>query len=330
MPGLIDLWPALVAAVVALAAVRPAEELGRRLGLVDRPGGALKIHARPTPRSGGLALLAGLLAAALLGYAMDHPLLNVREAVVGLALFGLGVWDDRKPRSPKLRLILQLLIYGGSFAIGMRVLPGWPAWGVFASGLVWFIVVVNAANFYDGMDGLLSLTALGAFAVWGVAAGDLGTEGALTLAAAGALLGFLPRNWHPGRIFLGDGGSFLVGFLFYLTSVRAGEGGLGPVPGLLIAAVPVCDAGAATLDRIFRRTNVWTGDRDHIYDLLARQGLSPGRIAVLLGLLSAVCARVAVFVAPLGTTARWITVVAVYVLLTGAVLAMRSRYRAGG
>jgi UDP-N-acetylmuramyl pentapeptide phosphotransferase/UDP-N-acetylglucosamine-1-phosphate transferase len=330
MPQLSDLWPAFAAAFAALAAVRPAEALGRRLGLVDRPGGALKIHAEPTPRSGGVALLAGLLVAALVGWALDGPILNQREAAVGLLLFGLGVWDDKSPRSPKLRMVLQVAIYLFGYAVGLRAHPGWPAWGVFLSGLIWFVVVVNAANFYDGMDGLLSLTALAAFAVWGAAAGSFGIAPALTLAAAGALAGFLPRNWHPGRIFLGDGGSFLVGFMFYMTLVRGAEGGFGPVPGLLIAALPVCDAGAATLDRIARRTNVWTGDRDHLYDIMARLGLCPRSIALLLGLLSGLCALTAVVVAPLGTAVRWVTVVAVYVLLTAAVLAMRRRYRVGG
>lgn len=329
MPSLTELWPALAAFLCALAAVRPAEALGRRLGLVDRPGGALKIHAEPTPRSGGLAIFAALCAAALVGYLLDRPLLNLREAAVGCALFGLGVWDDRAPRSPRLRLWVQVGIYLVGFALGLRAHPSWPLWGVFTSGLIWFVVVVNAANFYDGMDGVLPLTALAALAIWSVGAGNLGIERVFTLAAAFAMLGFLPRNWYPSRSFLGDGGSFLIGYVFYLALVRAAHGGFGPVPGLLIAVVPVCDAGGATLDRIFRRTGVLAGDRDHIYDILARRGLSSPAVAMLLGALSGLCALLAVFMAPLPVAVRWTVVVAVYIAFTATVIALRNKYRAG-
>jgi len=328
MTSLTALWAPLAAFVCALAAVRPAEALGRRLGLVDRPGGALKIHAEPTPRSGGVAIFAALCVAALVGYALDRPLLDLREAAVGCALFGLGLWDDRSPRSARLRMLLQIAIYAGGYALGLRAHPAWPAWGVFVSGMIWLVVVVNAANFYDGMDGVLPLTALAALVIWGIGARGLGIESAITLAAAGAVLGFLPRNWYPSRIFLGDGGSFLIGYVFYLTLVRASNGGFGPVPGLLIAVVPVCDAGGATLYRIFHRKGVLTGDRDHIYDILARRGLSSPAVAILLGALSGLCALLAVFSAPM-LVARWAAAIALYVVCTAVVLLMRKRHRIG-
>jgi UDP-GlcNAc:undecaprenyl-phosphate GlcNAc-1-phosphate transferase len=330
MHDLTPYWPALAAFACALVFTRPAEWLGRKLGLVDRPDGALKIHSTPTPRSGGVALFVAFALAAVVAAALDRPLVNGREAVVGTLIFALGLWDDRRPRSPRLRLVLQLLIYVAAFAAGLRLLPGWPAWGAFAAGLVWFVIVINAANFYDGMDGVLPLSALLAFAVWGFGATAIAPGGSVALVAAFALAGFLPRNWYPSRIFLGDGGSFLVGYVFYLAMARAAQAELGPVPGLLIAAVPVCDAGAATLDRLFRGRDPLTGDRDHIYDLLARRGLAPAAVALLLGALSGLCALLAVFVAPLGAAVRWTTVVTLYVTLTLTVLAARYRYRSTG
>jgi UDP-GlcNAc:undecaprenyl-phosphate GlcNAc-1-phosphate transferase len=328
MCPLISVWPALLAFAAALAFARPAEWLGQRLGLVDRPGGELKIHTAPTPRSGGIALFVAIALAAVAAALFDRPLLDLREAAVGVLVFLLGLWDDRQPRSPRLRLVLQVLIYAAGFAAGLRLLPGWPAWGDFTAGLVWFVVVINAANFYDGMDGVLPLSALLALAAWGFGAPGLAADGSIALVAAFAIAGFVPRNWYPSRVFLGDGGSFLVGYVFYLAMARAALAALGPVPGLLIAAVPVCDAGAATLDRIFRRAGVLTGDRDHIYDILARRGLSPAAVALLLGALSGLCALLVIFVAPLGTAVRWTTVVTLYLVLTATVLAARHRYRA--
>jgi UDP-N-acetylmuramyl pentapeptide phosphotransferase/UDP-N-acetylglucosamine-1-phosphate transferase len=142
-----------------------------------------------------------------------------------------------------------------------------------------------------------------------------------------ASLGFLSRNWQPAKIFLGDGGSFVLGFVFYLVFVRSGPETAGIIPGFWIAAVPVCDAVAATVDRLIERRGVWTGDRDHIYDILGRWEFSPRRVAFVLAIVAALIARAVV--QPLGASmASAVTLtVALYGVMVTAILLLRRRFR---
>jgi UDP-GlcNAc:undecaprenyl-phosphate GlcNAc-1-phosphate transferase len=220
------------------------------------------------------------------------------------------------------------MIYATGFTLGMRLSLGLHVAGEFLIGLVLFIAIVNAVNFYDGMDGLLSLTGIAALGVWAVVTFDLGAPMLLFAVAAAVLLGFLPFNWYRARIFLGDGGSFLVGFCFFLALQRADEAGLGLVPGIWVVALPVCDALAATLDRLVRQRDVWRGDRDHIYDILGRLGLSTPRVALSLALVAALTARAGGLAVELTPHVQWVATVVLYTLLTGTVVYLRTRYRA--
>jgi UDP-GlcNAc:undecaprenyl-phosphate GlcNAc-1-phosphate transferase len=322
----------LVAAgfVLAYLFTPVARRLGFAWGLLDTPEGPLKIHTEAIPRSGGLALAASLLLVSLAAHFLDRPLLSPAELAVALLLLALGLWDDRRPRSARLRLLLQVVIYAIGFALGMKLSLGLPVFGDFLIGLVLFIAIVNAVNFYDGMDGLLSLTGVAALGVWAVVAFDLGSSILFFAVAAAVLLGFLPFNWHRARIFLGDGGSFLVGFCFFLVLQRAGETGLGLVPGIWVVALPVCDALGATLDRLVQHRNVWRGDRDHIYDILSRLGWSTPRVAISLALAAALTARAGGVAAELIPAVQWVATVVLYTLLTGAVVYLRVRFRTTG
>jgi len=319
----------LGAAVVLSYALAPLSiRLGARWGLMDAPSGDLKRHTTPTPRSGGIGIVIAVLVVTAVAAFTARAHVGAAELIPAVLLFALGLWDDRRPRSPIVRLLIQIAIYLIAFALGIRLLTAWPPWLGFAAGLIWFVVVVNAMNFYDGLDGLLTLTAVLALGVWGALSAGAAPGGFVALVGVAALLGFLPRNWPPARIFLGDGGSFLVGYLFFLASCQATVGGFGVTAGLWVAAVPVCDAGAATLDRLFRGRSIWSGDRDHIYDILDRRGWSCAQIATVLGLMAGVSAAVPVFLRDTSRDARWIAIVVLYVLMTGIVWSMRVRFRA--
>jgi UDP-N-acetylmuramyl pentapeptide phosphotransferase/UDP-N-acetylglucosamine-1-phosphate transferase len=316
--------------VLACLLTPVARRLGFAWGLLDHPEGPLKIHTEATPRSGGLALAASLLVVVLAARFLERPLLAPAELAVALLLLALGLWDDRRPRSARVRLGLQVAVYAAGFALGMRLPLGLPGWGEFLIGLTLFIAIVNAVNFYDGVDGLLSLTAVGALGVWAVLAFELEAPALPFAVAAAVLLGFLPYNWHRARIFLGDGGSFLVGFCFFLVLQRTSEAGLGLVPGIWVVALPVCDALGATLDRLVRHRNIWRGDRDHIYDILGRLGWSTPRVALALALAAALTARAGGVAVALVPAVQWVATVILYTMLTGAVVYLRTRFRATG
>lgn len=305
-----------------------AMHLGHRWRLMDQPTGGLKRHEVPTPRSGGIAILATLLIASAIAHYLDIALLSWRELAPAVVLFAIGVWDDRRPRSAGVRLVLQIGAFVLAWVLAVRPVTPWPEWGAAIAALIWFVVVINGVNFYDGMDGLLPLTAACALGVFGLSVLGTPAGGAAALMGAAAVIGFLPRNWYPARVFLGDGGSFLIGYLFYLAACHATDAGMGVTAGLWIAAVPVTDAGAATLDRIFRGRSVWSGDRDHIYDILDRRGWSCPAIAVFLGAIAGGCAVVPRLMVSADRSARWIAVTLLYVVFTGVVWGMRVKFRA--
>jgi UDP-GlcNAc:undecaprenyl-phosphate GlcNAc-1-phosphate transferase len=297
-----------------------------RWGLLDVPEGALKIHSLPTPRSGGVAIFAGFLCVTLMATLLDRPMLSVQELSMATLLFGLGLWDDRDSRSPRLRMVLQVLIYGLGFLLDVRIVLGAPLIVEFVVGLIVFVAVINGINFYDGADGLLSLTAIAGLGVWSAIGLTAGADVLPYLVFVALLAGFVRANWHPARIFLGDGGSFLVGFFFYLVVARSSGTDMGFLAGSWVCAVPVCDAIAATVDRRLSRRNVWEGDRDHVYDILSRLGWSTPQVATSLAIITALCARTAAFIPQQPELVRWSLTIGVYVFLAVGIFVLRRRF----
>ena len=302
-----------------------SERLAVVFRLVDAPGGALKIHQSATPRFGGFAVIVSLWLVHLAGRAAGLSTFTWSQLAVASLLFALGTWDDFAPRNALVRLLLQAMIFAISWNLGVHVTFTGTGWLDLGLSFVLFIVVINAVNFYDGMDGLLALGALCALAVWSAVAAELYLAWLPAALSAAVLAGFLPRNWQPARTFLGDGGSLVVGFLFYL--VFTAPGGSTWWPGFWVCAVPVCDAVAATLDRLQRHGNVFEGDRDHVYDILGRFGLSASQVALILGLFAAITARGAQFVVAAPVAECAVVTTALYFLLTLGILLLRRRFR---
>src|SRR3954447_11611434 len=209
---------ALVVAAVAMALAGLAAPVMARvasaIGLVDRPGG-YKQHERPTPYLGGAAVLLGVVAATLITVGLPGPIAFI---LVGAALICLlGTLDDRRPIAPGLRLFGQAAVAAGIWAAG----GGWalpvPDWANLALTVGWVLLAANAFNLIDNLDGTSAGAAAGsALGVAAVALVEGGGAWPAVLAAAvlGACVGFLPFNLaRPSRIFLGDGGSTLLGFL---------------------------------------------------------------------------------------------------------------------
>lgn len=275
----------LAAATTAIL-VPGAIALARRTGFYDHPVG-YKAHGAPTPYLGGAAVLAGLLFAAFLcgrGDALFGPI-----ATIALVLWALGTVDDRYPIGPLPRLAVEvcagaaLFIAGG----GWSIFPG----EVLNLGLtVLFVVgVVNAYNLMDNMDGASGAVALASAAVLGLFAtvyGDPGL-GAISLALAGACVGFLPFNLaSPARIFLGDGGSMPIGFVLAATIMSLPGGvhlGWVAIPvTVVLVGLPALDTALVIVSRLRRRAGVFTGGRDHLTHRLRTRMDSPRRVALAL------------------------------------------------
>lgn len=274
-------------------------------GVFDVPN-ARSSHTRTTPRGGGIAIVAvtswaAIIAACLWPWAW-RPL--VGYLLPALAIAAVSWLDDLKPLRNRVRFGVHLAAAATATAvlgpvsdvslggIGMIHL-GAAAWPL---TLLWIAGMTNAFNFMDGIDGIAGLTA----AVAGVtlAAGSLGVEplGAVSLAFAGAAIGFLTCNWPPARIFMGDVGSAFCGFTIAVLPMLVGSEAAQRLVTVTAAAMwPfIFDTVSTLVRRLLKGENVFQAHRSHLYQRLVIAGWSHRAVSTLYGFLAAVAAAIAV------------------------------------
>ena len=265
----------------------------------DHPRGH-KTHDRPVPLLGGAAVYCALLVSLVVAYAFSpeifHEHLLELSAVLGGALIvlTLGVVDDLHDISPLPKLVVQVfaalplaVTYGGLSVIS-NPLGGEPLnLGPFAIPLavLWIVGLTNALNLIDGLDGLaVGVTTICAVTLLLNLVPDGGVLSIIAITTAGASIGFLVFNFPPARIFLGDGGAFLIGFLLAAVSLggfRKGTTLVTLLVPLVALGIPLLNTSLALLRGIRLRESPLRAHRDHLHDRLVRIGLSP-RAAVLI------------------------------------------------
>ena len=275
------------AGLIACLGTRALVPLLRRAAVLDRPN-ERSSHAAPTPRGGGIAVVAAILVAwlALIGAGAVAPRLIV-ICVSALLLAAVSWLDDLTDLSPAGRLLAQLVAVGlGMLAVVPEgpVFQGWllPALDAVAAVLLW-MWFVNLFNFMDGIDGLAgseaAAIAIGLVLFAGIGVGRDPGLAALAAAAGAAALGFLVWNWAPARIFLGDVGSVPLGYLLgFLLLQTAGRGGWKIA--LILPLYFLADATITLGRRLARREPVWQAHRQHFYQRAAQRGLGHAEIAI--------------------------------------------------
>ena len=326
-------WMVLALAVVGVAISLPTIALlcrvGHRLGTLDSTGSAG--HAkqlRSVPNIGGvgiflavgLPLAVGLLAlqfadTTLLagwipGIEQHLPRLlegtdqTISSTATALAMLGgmialhvLGLIDDRRSVSPWIKLIVQIVV-AAIMAIwfDVRLMSLLGAWPSVIVTVIWIVVVINAINFMDNMDGLAGgVSAIAASLFMAACIVNQQWFIAATLALlVGGLAGFLVFNFPPAKIFMGDGGSFVVGFLLAVLTARTtyydpeqvdfplGGGWYGVFMPLIVLAIPLYDFVAVTTIRLVQGRNPLVGDQQHFSHRLVQRGLSQrGAVVVI-------------------------------------------------
>ena len=276
--------------------------LCRRWNVLDQPG-PLKIHSRPVPRLGGVALVLAISAGA---FAASQAV-AVREwpFFAALALVCVtGLIDDLRGLSALIRLASQIIAGGMLWYAGWRV-PIFPATGLNLIATCLFVAAfANSFNFLDGADGIATGVACIIAAAFAALPGASGTTfgRAVAWSVAGACIGFLLFNFPPAKIFLGDSGSTAVGLCVAFLGLDSYRSNPGTLPQMLFpilaAALPLLDAALAILRRVRHGVSPLYGDRSHIYDLLLARGLSSRRVAVI-------CYAVTAAFAALGFWGEW-------------------------
>ncbi len=319
-----------------------------RLGAIDVPNDERRVHSRPIPRTGGLAVATafvgvgalGLLANQLLGMTLPGRPVRTTEVAalfVGVAVGAIfGYVDDRYQLKARWQFVAQFVLAGIALAGGVLIerLPNPfgepivlidPAIGTAAAVAVttlWIVGMLNSVNFIDGLDGLLAgisliaVTTLGVISL--VSAPVQPVVAMLCALLAGSLLGFLPYNFHPARVFIGTAGVFAVGYALAVLSVL---GTAKLAVALLVLGVPIIDTFWIIIRRVSQGRSPFDADRGHFHHRLLDLGLTH-RQAVLM--IYAICIVLAVLSVVLSGQGQ-ISVFLIVVLLAGIVLYLLTR-----
>lgn len=283
--------------------------LALEIGAIDRPGDARRIHTKATPRLGGLAIYASFLIIVLTLVPWSRQLFGV---LLGCTiLVAVGVVDDIRGLGPWAKLVWQILAAGVALAggIGISVLTN-PfggvidlSWGRTAFdiaglhfhitpiantlSLIWMVGLINTINFLDGLDGLATgVSGIAAFIMFLLAISphiNQPVVAVLAVALAGAAFGFLPYNFFPARIFLGDSGSYFLGLMLAMLAIYSGAK-LATVA--LVLGFTIIDGLWTVLRRLRRGVSPFTADRGHFHHLLLDAGLSQTRAVVIMYLIA--------------------------------------------
>ncbi len=285
-----------ISGVVTLFSTWVVRGLMRRYGIMDVPSGERKAHGRPVAYEGGLAIWTGILAGLVSSlYLVPELFLELRALqgiiIGGTLLVAIGAADDILDMRPVFKLAAQLAVGALMYYYGFRIERISNPFGdefVFWSGLslagtcLWYGLLINGINMIDGMDGLatgivgISAITLGAIA-W-----DLDTGIAVILCAVllAACLGFLPFNFNPATIFMGDAGSMLLGFMLAsitLLSSSKAPAFLALIIPMLAVGVPLFETCFAFARRLLQGQHPFKADRRHLHHRFQALGFSERR-----------------------------------------------------
>ena len=301
------------ATAMSLMLVPVVREFARSREIHDVPGGH-KSHTAPVPYLGGVAMVIAFSLAMVLGVLLQRNItisgqqisLNIESlalrsdtllrelvVVIGLALvFSLmGLIDDLRGLSPRLRFVVGFVLASSLVAYGVRLASPLPDALDVVISIVWILGVTNAFNLLDNIDGLAAGTAaVAAGAFFFIAVMNDQQNGALfAIGLAGAMLGFLRSNFHPASIYMGDAGSLFIGFLTAYLGLKM-RTNVNEIPQLfapiVVLGVAVLDTTIVVMSRVRRGVSPFTGGQDHLSHRLRRLGLSVRRAVTTLLLAS--------------------------------------------
>ncbi len=298
------LYGAVVAFVIVILLTPAVGGMARLLGVVDRPE-KRRLNLNPVPRLGGLALFFGIFVPALAFLDLGR---ETRGVLLGAAVATtVGAIDDFRRLAPGQKLAGQLIaaaipVWFGVWIdrftfpfVGIHELPEWVGMPL---TILWIVAIMNMVNFLDGLDGL----AAGVCAISGITfcviALSLGKPDPAIMSAiiAGACIGFLRHNFYPARIFMGDSGALLLGFILAAVSIQGLLKTAATVAlffPLLVLAVPILDTSFVVARRLKHGEKVYAPDQAHLHHRFLRRGFTQRQAALTMWLWCATLAAAA-------------------------------------
>lgn len=303
----------LMSMVLAYLVTPFVMKLAWKVGAIDMPGDARRVHKKPMPRLGGLAIYIAFIVAGLATLPFRQA--SVKGMFLGATVIVVvGIIDDIYNLPAKAKLLGQiaaaviLVIYGikvqlitnplgGMFILGKLAIP---------ATLFWVVGITNTLNFIDGLDGLAAgVAAIAAFTMMLVNLSLEQTNGALVMALlAGAAIGFLPYNFNPAKIFMGDTGAMFLGFVLAAQAIEGAvksATAIALIVPILTLGLPIFDTAYAIFRRFVNGKPLMQADKGHVHHRLLAIGLSQKQavlymyvISISLGICSVVLARIGI------------------------------------
>ena len=288
----------LIALAISFFFTPLMRRIALKKGIVDRPGGR-KVHKKPIPYLGGVAIYFAFMLAILFAFRQERLL--EREYLLGLFLGGtfillVGLIDDIKKIRPSFKLLGQILAAAILFKYGFRIefvlnpfgetIYFNPVLSLFIT-LLWIVALTNAINLIDGLDGLAAgLVIIASSLLFIVSLQRFNPLAAfLCVAIMGSSLGFLRYNFHPARIFMGDAGSMLLGFLLAALGTVGVSKGMTAVTlmvPLVALGIPAYDTFLAIFRRLIKKRPIFIADKRHLHHRLLDMGLSHREVVLLI------------------------------------------------
>ena len=281
----------LVAGVLSFLATPIVKHLAMRVGAMDVPKDNRRMHSIPIPRMGGLAIFIGFLLSVLVfSQGLDRDFRSILLGAIVIVI--LGVFDDKYALGAKLKLVVQLIaaaivVFYGNVRIdritnpfGSSLYSYWDL-GILAYPItiIWIVAITNAVNFIDGLDGLAcGVSCISSLNLLVIALLVSDTKVAIIMAAlTGACLGFVPYNFNPAKIFMGDTGSTFLGFMLATVSIQGlfkAYAAISFIVPFLLLGLPIFDICFAVIRRIASGKSPMEADRGHFHHRLIDMGFS--------------------------------------------------------
>lgn len=302
-----------VALALSFALTPVVKMFAKKVGAIDVPRDARRMHKVPIPRLGGLAIFLGFLISFLLFGRIDS---QTKSILLGAVLIVcLGVIDDIHPLKPLVKFAGQIVaaLIPVCSGVVVRTLmnpfsdSGLIDLGIFAVPLtvVWIVGVTNAVNMIDGLDGLaVGVSTIATITVFTIAV--LVSEGYIAVcmaALAGACIGFMPYNMNPAKIFMGDTGSMFLGYILATISIQGlfkFYVGISFAVPFIILGLPIFDTAFAIIRRLLKGQSPMHADRGHVHHRLIDMGFDQKQSVAILYMLSVVLGLAAVMLATSG------------------------------
>ena len=312
---------------ISMVATPFAKKVSEKLGAIDYPK-ARGMHTKPMPRLGGIAIVLGFMITVLVLYRFVNDI-NIKHFcgfIAGaIVIVGVGIVDDSRQLPARVKLVFQiiaaLLVIGSGIRINVVM---WPVTTYLQKlsapiTLIWIIGITNAVNLIDGLDGLAAGVSSIASICLMVLCILTGTESAVvfTAALAGICLGFLPRNFNPAEIFMGDTGATFLGYVLAVTSIMGvfkGYAVLALVVCLLSIGLPIFDTLCAMLRRAATHKPIMQADRGHLHHKLIDRGYTQKQAVLIMYGISLVLAILAIIIAIKDSRALAVAVLMVILL----------------